>query len=146
MNKHLASEINKYLADLSTMYFKAHNLHWNVVGKQFSSIHSYLEELYDGLAASLDEVAELLKKYDEYPLASMKDYLAVTSIKEIESKDVSVDDVLEILQEDITSLKTTANEIRKTAGQEDLFEVTSLMEDEISGYSKTLWFIKSMRK
>jgi starvation-inducible DNA-binding protein len=56
------------------MYFKLHNLHWNVVGPQFKEVHIYLEDLYNECAEKLDEVAETLKQVNEYPLGSSKIY------------------------------------------------------------------------
>lgn len=146
MKENLVIQLNSLLADVSVMYFKAHNLHWNVIGRQFVTIHTYLEEFYNELAGTIDEVAELMKKFDVYPKASMKEYLKVSSIVELESKDVSVTEVLTILEEDINILKNNALKVRVIAAEDDLFEVINTMEDMIESYSKTLWFIKSMNK
>ena len=81
MKKELALALNKYLANLGVEYIKLHNLHWNVVGINFKAIHEYLEGLYDGVSASLDSVAELLKMHDEVPAASLKEYLALSSLE-----------------------------------------------------------------
>ena len=35
-------QVNQYLADLSVWNVKLHNLHFNVTGPQFKSIHEYL--------------------------------------------------------------------------------------------------------
>ena len=40
-------QVNQYLADLSVWNVKLHNLHFNVTGPQFKSIHEYLESIYD---------------------------------------------------------------------------------------------------
>ena len=146
MKENLVIQLNSLLADVSVMYFKAHNLHWNVIGRQFVTIHTYLEEFYNELAGTIDEVAELMKKFGVYPKASMKEYLKVSSIVELESKDVSVTEVLTILEEDINILKNNALKVRVIAAEDDLFEVINTMEDMIESYSKTLWFIKSMNK
>ena len=61
MKKNITNALNTYLADVSVLYFKWHNLHWNVVGPQFKAVHEYLETLYNNLADVLDEVAENLK-------------------------------------------------------------------------------------
>ena len=57
--KHL-DLVQKYLANLAVLNVKWHNIHWNVVGKQFLRVHTYTEELYDQLFEDFDAVAELL--------------------------------------------------------------------------------------
>lgn len=143
MKKELVVKLNKYLADVAVSYIKMHNLHWNIVGSQFKAVHEYLETIYDSYADVLDEVAEALRMNDELPLASLKDYLEVTSIKELESKEISIVDALNITIEDIKFLKDEAFEIRNDADEQDLFSIVDIMEDNIANYEKTLWFLKS---
>lgn len=143
MKKELVVKLNKYLADVAVSYIKMHNLHWNIVGSQFKAVHEYLESIYDSYADVLDEVAEALRMNDELPLASLKDYLEVTSIKELESKEISIVDALNITIEDIKFLKDEAFEIRNDADEQDLFSIVDIMEDNIANYEKTLWFLKS---
>lgn len=146
MNNVLVNNINKYLADVSVSYIKLHNLHWNVVGPQFKQVHEYLEELYDSFAEVLDETAEILKIHGEKPLASMKEYLAVSTIEELGSDEISIPSVLSIVAKDLSSLKKEAEGIRKEADENDVFEITNMMEDHIKEYSKTLWFLSAMQK
>ena len=119
MKKELVVKLNKYLADVAVSYIKMHNLHWNIVGSQFKAVHEYLETIYDSYADVLDEVAEALRMNDELPLASLKDYLEVTSIKELDSKEISIVDALNITIEDIKTLKAEAFEIRNDADEQD---------------------------
>ena len=146
MKKEIVNKINNYLADTSVLYIKLHNLHWNLVGLQFKSVHEYLESLYDNFAEVLDEVAELLKMHGEIPLASMKDYLATSKIEEIASKDIAIADVLAITLKDMQTMKATAETIRKEADEEDIYDVVGMLEDHISNYNKTIWFLQSMVK
>ena len=98
MRKELVLEVNRQIANLGVGYIKFHNLHWNVVGGQFKPVHEYLEALYDSFSDSLDEVAEVLRMKDEYPVASLKGFLELSQIKEIEeSKDIHYEKVLKIL-------------------------------------------------
>jgi len=143
MKKELVVKLNKYLADVAVSYIKMHNLHWNIVGSQFKAVHEYLETIYDSYADVLDEVAEALRMNDELPLASLKDYLEVTSIKELDRKEISIVDALNITIEDIKTLKAEAFEIRNDADEQDLYSIVDIMEDNISNYEKTLWFLKS---
>ena len=146
MKKDLSKDLNVYLADVGVLYIKWHNLHWNVVGMQFKSIHEYLEILYDELSDVLDETAELLKINGEQPAASMKEYLAIATVEELSSLDVTVEKVIECLISDMTHMKKSAVNIREIANKDDSFDVANLLEDHIENYNKNLWFLKSMQK
>lgn len=146
MKKELVSNLNVYLANVGLSYIKLHNLHWNVVGKQFKATHEYLETLYDAMANVLDEVAELLKMNGETPLGSLKDYLEVTTLKEIDNKEVGVETTLKIVLDDMKQLKEETSFIRQVALVDDHFDVVNKMEDDIANYNKTIWFLESTLK
>ena len=147
MRKELVFEVNKQIANLGVGYIKFHNLHWNVVGGQFKPVHEYLESLYDSLSDSLDEVAEILKMNDEYPVASLKSFLEISEIQEIEdSKDVNYVEVLRIILSDLDILQNQAKVIRNLAQEDDIIRLIDSMEGIISSIDKEKWFIKSMLK
>ena len=146
MKKELATALNTYLADMGVLYIKLHNLHWNVVGSDFKQVHEYLETLYDGIAGVLDEVAELLKMQGEQPLASLKEYLAASSIQELSSSELRSREVLQIVHDDMVTLRDLARQIRLAAVSEDVYDVVSMMESHLAQYHKTLWFVQAMQK
>ena len=146
MKKELSVQLNKYLADVGVAYIKFHNLHWNVVGIQFKNVHEYLESVYDSLSDILDETAEILKMADEIPLGSMKAFLAVSSIQELEDKSYTVLEARTIAAADIAALKATAEAIRKLASEDDYYTVVVMLEDHLVTINKTLWFLQSMLK
>ena len=146
MKKELSVKLNQYVANLGVEYIKLHNLHWNVVGINFKAIHEYLEGLYDGVSASLDKVAEILKMHEVVPAASLKEYLELSSIEELPSVEIHGKEALEIVLKDFVSFKQLAEEIRSLADQEDLYDVVAAMEDDLSEFNKSIWFIKAMLK
>ncbi|MFU0824017.1 Dps family protein [Clostridium sp.] len=137
-------KLNEYLSNLAILNAKLHNLHWNVKGIHFMEIHQFTESLYNDFFEKYDEVAELLKMRDEKPLVKLSDYIQNSSIKELDGKDFSSDEVIKIVQEDLNTMKNLAIEIRNAANEDNDFEVVSAFEEHVSGYSKNLWFIKSM--
>ena len=146
MKANLKDKLNNYLANVGVLYIKLHNLHWNVVGTNFKAVHEYIETLYDGYALVLDETAEALKIQGERPLASMKEYLNVATIVELESKDYGEKEVLEIAFSDLKLIKAQAEEIRAMASEADDYAIVPLMEGHLADINKTLWFLDSMIK
>ena len=146
MKKELTNNLNKYLANLGILYIKLHNLHWNVVGINFKAIHEYYETLYDGISSSLDSVAEIIKMHEQTPLATLKSYLEASDIKELESSEIDSKKSLKIVLEDFITMKSLIEQIRKDADQEDLYDIVTLMENDLEQYTKSIWFIRAMLK
>ncbi|MGI6045693.1 MAG: Dps family protein [Eggerthellaceae bacterium] len=144
MKPELTQALNKYVADLGLSFIKVHNLHWNVVGVQFKATHEFLESIYEEVSENLDAVAELIKMKGESPVASLKEMLELSDIKELESKEIEVLPALEILLADLKALRAEALSIHELAG--DDFAVSNLMEDHIESLNKTIWFVESMLK
>lgn len=133
-----------FLSDLAVMNVKLHNVHWNVEGKLFFALHAKTEELYDYMFAQYDEVAELLKIKNVFPLASMKDYLANASIKELDSKAYSTEEVVRVVVEDLNTLAKKARDIRNVADEAGEFTIVILFEDIVATLEKNLWFFRSL--
>lgn len=72
------------LADMYVALVLARNLHWNVVGPNFNSMHKMFEEHYTELNDAVDEVAERIRAIGDTPLSTMREFLAVSSISEPE--------------------------------------------------------------
>ena len=142
----MSKKLDVYLANLAVNYIKLHNLHWNVLGKTFKQAHEYLEEMYAATTESLDEVAEYQKMVGEYPKASLKDYLEIATIKELESKDFSNDEAFQIALDDQKLMRKLATEIRNEADEKGEFTLVALMEDEVAAQNKHIWFIESTLK
>lgn len=137
--------MNQYVANLAVLNVKFHNLHWNVVGPQFIPLHQFSESAYEGFFESYDAVAELIKMRGSFPVGSLKDILALSTVKELENKSFSTSEMLAIMKEDFTALIALATQIRKEADEANDFTVVATMEDEIAKYEKHIWFITSMQ-
>ncbi len=140
----MKDNLNKFLSNLAVMTFKLHNLHWNVVGMNFVQLHEYTESLYDQTFKQFDEVAEMLKMRGESPLVKLDDYKKGATIKEIEAKAFTAAEVVGILKSDISEMAALADEIRKDAAGADDFKVSTVFEDYLKSYAKTLWFLDAM--
>lgn len=146
MHNNLSNELNLYLSNVGVLYIKLHNLHWNTTGVNFQSVHEYLETLYNGLAQVLDDTAEIIKIQGGKPLATMKDYLQHSTIKELDSMDFTTKEALSITYDDIYLLKSQAEDIRIGASDLDNYGVVDLLESQLSDLNKTLWFLNATLK
>lgn len=138
------NQLNIFLADLAAMNIKVHNLHWNVTGSKFIIVHKLTEKLYKMFQLQFDEIAELMKMQNEMPLATMADYLENTTIDEIESRDYSAYEVLQILDGDCDKIMQQAKKIRDEADKKDNFLVANKLEEYLEIYAKHSWMLRAM--
>ena len=138
------ADMNAYLSDLVVFYLKLHDLHWNVKGMQFVPVHQYSESRYEDMAEKFDEIAELLLQHGEKPVSSVREYLALSSIQELNKDSYRDEEVIKIISEDMAYLKGKAEALRLEADAEGLFDIVAVLEDHVAGYNKELWFLRSM--
>jgi len=138
--------LNQFVADLYVSNVKFHNLHWNVTGERFKEVHEFAEELYDMLNEQYDEVAERVKMLDAFPPASVKSYLEMTKIIELENRDYAIKETYELLLENLKYLQGLATDARNLADEAGDFATVAMLEDIVGAYCKHIWFIKQALK
>lgn len=82
MSTKLITELNRQVASWSVLYTKLHHYHWYVKGPQFFTLHEKFEELYDEATAVMDDIAERILTLGEKPVATLKEHLAQSVVKE----------------------------------------------------------------
>lgn len=140
------SNLTTYLANLSLWNAKLHNLHWNVTGKTFVQVHEFTEKLYDEVFEQYDAVAELMKMQGKFPPVKLADYLKEATIKELDAKDFTTEEVLNIVNADMQLMNELALKIRNEASAADDFATANMFEDYLASYSKNLWFLRAILK
>lgn len=145
-NQIIKQELNVYLSDLHVLYVKLHNYHWNVVGTSFYVLHEKLEELYNAVATSIDEIAERIIMLKGVPFASMKDYLANATLQEACSSEVDGKKIMQSLLSDFEALLKQVVVIRKHADENNEPITVSNMEAAIEQYEKNIWMLSAYLK
>lgn len=138
----LEQTLNEFLADLNVFYRKLQNYHWNAQGKDFFRTHEKLEELYNEVNESIDEIAEHILILGGQPLGTLKDYLAVSTIQEAENKKVKSDEIYRNLITDFETLLKKTTEIKEEADKENDYATSALIDNYILNYGKHLWMLR----
>ena len=138
----LEQSLNEFLADLNVFYRKLQNYHWNAQGKDFFRTHEKLEELYNEVNESIDEIAEHILILGGQPLGTLKDYLDVSTIQEAENKKVKSDEIYSNLITDFETLLKKSTEIKEEADKENDYATSALIDDYILSYGKHLWMLR----
>ncbi len=134
--------MNKLIADFTVLYTKLHTYHYNVVGPEFYSMHVMLEGEYNTFHGWIDEAAEALKIDGDHPVASLKEMLELSTVKEVESRDYTAKEILEDLLKDYEELLEYMYEIKASLPM--LQE--NMIEEFIAYLAKQVWFFKATLK
>lgn len=138
----LEQNLNEFLADLNVFYRKLQNYHWNIQGKDFFRTHEKLEELYNEVNESIDEIAEHILILGGQPLGTLKDYISISTIKEAENKKVKSDEIYNNLINDYERLLRKSIEIKEEADKENNYATSALIDNYILNYGKYLWMLR----
>ena len=137
--------LNRTLSDLHVLFVKTRNYHWNVAGVEFRDFHKLLEEQYELLAESIDEVAERVRQLGAPALGSMQDYLKHAQLKEDTGAPPDAMTMIANLRDDheavIRQLREDADacdEVYKDAGTNDF--LIKLIQD----HEKIAWMLRSI--
>lgn len=142
----LNEKINLLLSDLVVEYHKLQNFHWYVKGNDFFQVHAKLEELYDGINESIDEVAENLLMIGGQPLGNLKSFLATSKIEEQDAKYVCSKCVFDSVLKDFIYLESSCVEIKKLADEKEEFLISAAMDEQIKYFKKAIWMINQTVK
>ncbi|PEY39023.1 DNA starvation/stationary phase protection protein [Bacillus cereus] len=82
MKTQVIEVLNKQVADWNVLFTKLHNFHWYVKGPQFFTLHEKFEQFYTEAAGHIDEIAERILAISGKPVATMKEYLELSSVQE----------------------------------------------------------------
>ncbi|MDH6366516.1 MULTISPECIES: DNA starvation/stationary phase protection protein [unclassified Breznakia] len=140
----METKLNKLLADLVVEYHKLQNFHWYVKGSDFFTAHVKLEEYYDFINEAIDEVGELILMVNEKPLASLKDYLAITAIEEANMDHKDSKSIWKEVLKDFEFILSEVREVKESAEDKGIDVVGIQMDDYIKEFTKSIWMIKQV--
>ncbi|PKL88041.1 MAG: DNA starvation/stationary phase protection protein [Ignavibacteriae bacterium HGW-Ignavibacteriae-2] len=140
------SELMKeVLADQFVLYTKARNYHWNVTGPHFFGLHAAFENIYNGLADDIDNVAERIRVLGFKTPGTMKEFLDISTLNEEPGK---YPNYSEMIQKIIIDFTVVTDKLKAAA-----YKMQNNLNDEISAgmfyglsekYQKTVWMLRSI--
>ena len=140
----LEQSLNELLSDLNVFYRKLQNYHWNVEGMDFFEVHAKLEEYYNGVNESIDEIAEHILILGGEPYGTMEDYLNTATIVEAKNQKIKSDAIFHNLVNDFGMLLKKVIQIKEEADKQNQYATSALMDEYILNYTKIIWMLKQV--
>ena len=139
----IAAGLSRVLADTYTLYLKTHNLHWNVTGPMFQTLHLMFETQYTELALAVDAIAERIRSLGFPAPGTYKQYASLSSIKEEEGIPPAKD-MIRLLVEGQEAVVRTARSLYATAEAANDEATADLLTQRIQLHEKTAWMLRSL--
>ncbi|MGJ9382766.1 Dps family protein [Salipaludibacillus sp. CF4.18] len=100
------------------MNTKLHHYHWYVSGPSFFTLHEKFEGFYNEAATNIDDIAERILTIGGKPVATLKEYLDDSSIKEASGNEDANEMVAE-LSKDFALISEESYALVQAAGEVD---------------------------
>ncbi|MBT2644415.1 DNA starvation/stationary phase protection protein [Bacillus sp. ISL-41] len=138
----LIQAVNKQVANWTVLYTKLHNYHWYVKGRHFFTLHTKFEELYNEAATIIDEFAERILALEGKPVATLKEYLELSSVKEATGSENEEEMVQQLHDDFATIVDELHSAIELAENAEDTATADMLTEVKMS-LRKHMWMFKA---
>lgn len=138
----LIQAVNKQVANWTVLYTKLHNYHWYVTGRHFFTLHTKFEELYNEAATIIDEFAERILALEGKPVATLKEYLELSSVEEATGSENEEDMVRQLHDDFATIVDELHSAIELAEKEEDTATADMLTEVKMS-LRKHMWMFKA---
>ena len=133
------SQLNKIQADAHALYVKFHDIHWNVKGIQFFSIHEHTEKAYDDMHEIFDAVAERAIMLGGKAVVKAEELTKLTCIKHEPKDSYDTIEALKIVREDYKHLLGEFKKLDELAEGDTTTQAYA--QEQIANYEKSIWML-----
>src|SRR6201989_355843 len=137
----IAEALNGLVADSYALYTKTKNFHWHVSGPHFRDYHLLFDEQAAEIFASIDDLAERVRKIGARTIHSIGEIGKPQSIKDNDKDFVSPADMLTELMSDNKQVIKRMRAAHEIADKHDDVATASILENFIDQAEKRNWFL-----
>jgi starvation-inducible DNA-binding protein len=139
--KEIAAKLNVLVADAFALYLKTKNFHWHISGPHFRDYHLLLDEQSDQIFASIDPLAERVRKIGATTLRSLSHASELTGIEESNDEFVDPHDMLHQLMNDNKKMAHSLREAHSVCDEHEDVASASLIENFLDETERRVWFL-----
>ncbi|HXT09529.1 MAG TPA: DNA starvation/stationary phase protection protein [Roseiarcus sp.] len=139
--KAVAEAINGIVADTFALYVKTKNFHWHMSGPHFRDYHLLLDEHGEQIYASIDPLAERVRKLGQPTLTSIGSIARRSRIKDNDREYVDPEEMLGELIDDNKACIKAMREAHEICDDADDVATASLLENFIDETERRVWFL-----
>jgi starvation-inducible DNA-binding protein len=135
--------LNEYLANYHIHYQKLRGCHWNIKGQNFFTLHVKFEELYTNAQLTIDEIAERVLTLGKPPHSRFADYIAESTIQEIDTIGMQDLAMVEALLEDMAQLIQLERDLLDASAEAGDDGTNDMVNRFMQFKEKNTWMLRS---
>ena len=144
--KEMIAALNGVLADTFALYIKTKNFHWHVAGPRFRDLHLMFDEQAQQLFATVDVIAERVRKQDGDTLTSIGSIARNTKIQDEDSTSIGPEKMVKALTADNEVLHRRLVELKDAAEAASDNATSALVDEWIDSCEERIWFLRQTAK
>jgi starvation-inducible DNA-binding protein len=144
--ENLIEGMRQTLGTAFALYVTTHCCHWNVEGPTFYEIHKMLEDQYNDIWESLDDIAEHLRQLDAYTPMSMNRFIELSRIPGAEPAPIGVREMMLQLMTANEIMIDMLNETLHMAEDCDQQGIVNFLAGRIEKHQKHRWMLRASAK
>ncbi|WP_375459806.1 Dps family protein [uncultured Enterovirga sp.] len=137
----VSQAVNGLVADAFALYVKTKNFHWHISGPHFRDYHLMLDEQSDQIFATIDPLAERVRKISGKTLRSVGQISGMTRVKDNDAEYVTPLDMLRELVSDNKAMAKSMRDAHEVCDEHDDVATASLLENFIDETERRTWFL-----
>ena len=137
----ISAALTTLLADMFALYVKTKNFHWHMSGPYFRDYHLLLDEQSDEIYATVDPIAERVRKIGGTTLRSIGQIGRLQRVRDNDADFVTPLDMLAELREDNKQLAASLRETHGVCDEHGDVASASLIETWIDEAERRTWFL-----
>ncbi|GAB3733978.1 Dps family protein [Spirosoma lituiforme] len=137
----VAEAVNGLVADAFALYIKTKNYHWHMSGRHFRDYHLLLDEQADQIFATIDPLAERVRKLGENTIRSVAHIAQLQRVKDNDEDFVAPKDMLVDLMNENKKMAKNMRDAHKIADDAEDVATASLIEVYIDETERRTWFL-----
>jgi starvation-inducible DNA-binding protein len=137
----IVATLNPLIADSLALYIKTKNFHWHLSGMHFRDLHLMFDEQADQLIASVDPLAERVRKLGGATLRSIGHIGQTQTLKDDNEDFVTPLEMLKRLLKDNQQMASSQRAAHEVCDDHRDYATSSLLEVSIDETERRIWFL-----
>lgn len=142
----LSAALKVLLANHTFMYYKIASYHWNVEGLEFSQFHEFYGDLYADIYGAIDDIAENIRKVDDYAPISLSELYNYKTVEENTTRVDLIRDQLATIIIDNDKVIESLNKVFAVASAKNEQGLADYAAGRIDIHKKHAWMLKASAK
>ena len=123
--------------------YRAHSCHFNIVGREFYSLHKLLQKIYEDSESIQDDLGELIRALGAITPETIGEILSLADLADELAAGTEWEDLIRLVlegQEHMTESYRKLEEVADAEGHED---ISNCAQDRIRQHKKFSWMLRS---